>query len=139
MRTSDPASAGLTAPATAAPALRSPSPGAAAAVAPAPAPAGGSPDAGSRLGHDLATAPSRAASTPRLNLELPRQRGGELSRHGAPGLLPVLPRPPETKSKLAQEIEKSGRPDCRSAYSALGLVAVVPLVRDAVAGDGCRW
>ena len=99
------------------------------------------PDAGSRLGHDVATAPSAPASAPRLNLQLNRPRGSELSRGSmAGGALPVLPRPPEVDDKLGRQIEKTAKADCRSAYAAAGLLAVVPLAIEAVRKDsGCRW
>jgi hypothetical protein len=89
----------------------------------------------------VATPPSLPSSAPRLNLELVRPRGGELSRRGTAGVLPLLPRPPEKppKSKLAEELDKAARPDCRTAYSGMGLAATVPLVRDAIRGDGCQW
>lgn len=118
-----------TAAATAAPAEPSP---ATARAAPAP------DDTGPRLGADVAV-PATAASAPkRLNLELGRLRGGELSRHGSAGVLPVLPRPPET-DKLASEIEKAARADCTKAYAGAGILAVVPLAVDAVRGKGCKW
>ena len=97
------------------------------------------PDAGSRIGQDLAGPAARPAAPPKLNLELVRPRGAELSRHSASGLFPVLPRPPELKSKLARDIEQAGQTDCRNAYSAMGLAAAVPLLRDALRADGCRW
>lgn len=98
-------------------------------------------DAGSRIGHDVATPGAAAASAPkRLNLELVRPRGGELSRWGSAGVLPVLPRPPERDEKLAREIEKAGKADCSKAYRDAGLLAVVPLVADALKKDGgCKW
>ena len=113
-------------------------PGPAAAVAPGMA---ASPDAGTREGHDVATPASNAASAvPRLNLELSRPRGGELSRGGARGVLPVLPRPPELDEKLARDIEKAARIDCRKAYANAGLLAVVPLAADALGKTGaCKW
>ena len=98
-------------------------------------------DADTRAGHDVATPPAAPASAPpRLNLQLARPRGGELSRHDSRGVLPVLPRPPERDDKLAREIEKAARSDCRNAYSALGPLAVIPLAIDAVRKDGaCKW
>jgi hypothetical protein len=102
-------------------------------------PGEGSPDAGTRLGHDLASAPSTPASAPRLNLELPRPRGGEISSRGSMGVLSLLPRPPETKSKLTEGIEKAAKPDCKDAYAGLGLLAAVPLAADALRGKGCKW
>ncbi len=109
---------------------------------PAPAgPARGAPDAGSRLGADVATPPSAAASVPpRLNLQLSRPRGGELSRGSAGGMLPVLPRPPEVDEKLGRDIAKSAKQDCREAYRAAGLLAVLPLAAQALKADGgCKW
>ncbi len=98
------------------------------------------PDAGSRVGHDVATpAASAASQPPRLNLELARPRGGELSRFATGGALPVLPRPPEVDEKLARDIEKSGKTDCRKAYAGAGVLAVLPLMADAVRSGGCKW
>jgi hypothetical protein len=113
-----------------------PAPGAGAAAAPA---APGAPDAGARVGHDVATAPSLPASAPRLNLELVRPRGGMISSQGSRGLLQMLPHPPETQSKLARDIEKAAKADCRQAYNRMGLLAVVPLAVDAARDKGCRW
>ncbi len=123
------------------------SPAASPAVSPAvlgpplPGLAGTAPDAGPRVGHDVATPPSNTASAPpRLNLELARPRGGELSRGSALGALPVLPRPPEMPDKLARDIEKAARRDCSNAYSGAGLLAPIPLVVDALRKDGgCKW
>ena len=98
-------------------------------------------DAGARVGYDMATPPAAAASAaPRLKLELSRPRGGELSRFSSRGVLPVLPRPPERDEKLAREIEKAGKADCRNAYAGIGPLAVIPLALDAVRKDGgCKW
>lgn len=98
-------------------------------------------DAGAQVGHDVATPASNAASAaPRLNLELSRPRGGELSRGSSRGVLPVLPRPPELDDKLARDIEKAAKADCRKAYAGAGLLAVVPLAADALGkAGGCKW
>ena len=98
-------------------------------------------DAGAQVGHDMVTPPAATASAaPRLNLELSRPRGGELSRFSSRGVLPVLPRPPERDEKLAREIEKAAKTDCRSAYTGLGPLAVIPLALDAVRNSGgCKW
>jgi len=99
----------------------------------------GAPDAGARVGHDVATAPSLPASAPRLDLRLLRPPGGPVSAQGPRGLLPVVPHPPESPSKLARDIEKAGQPDCRQVYGGMGLLAVVPLLADTVRDKGCRW
>ena len=114
-------------------------PTAAAAATPSTLP--GAPDAGSQVGQDVASPPAAAASTPaRLNLQLARPRGGELSRFSSPGALQLLPRPPEVDEKLGRAIQKAAKADCRSAYGSAGLLAAVPLAVDALRTDsGCRW
>ena len=116
------------------------------ATLPRPAPAAnlgpvGAPDAGTRQGADIATPPSASASAPaRLNLQLNRPRGGELSRMQSPGVLQLLPRPPEVPDKLAEEIKKAGKADCKNAHASMGLLAVVPLAIDAARKEGgCKW
>lgn len=105
----------------------------------APKASAGSPDAGSRLGADMAVPPSAAASAPRppLNLSLPR--GGDIAARRGPGLIDLLPQPPERKSKLEQSIEDATNKDCRKAYSNAGILAAIPLAVDAARGKGCKW
>ncbi|MDN3921610.1 hypothetical protein [Roseateles violae] len=105
-------------------------------------PAIGSPEAGANLGHDVATPPSAPASAAPLNLNLPLMRSGALSSQGTRGLLPVLPRPPETarsRNETEAAIDKAGRADCRKAYADLGIIAAVPLAAGALSDKGCRW
>ncbi len=118
-----------------APALRSPAP----TVDGPTRPAAGSPDAGARVGNDRATPPSAPASAPTLNLDLPRARGALPSTLGSRGVLNLVPPPPDRKSKLAEDIEKAGKSDCRTAYSGMGPLAVLPLAIDAARGSGCKW
>jgi hypothetical protein len=99
----------------------------------------GGPLAGPQLGHDIATPPSAPASGAPLNLDLPRARAPELPNLGTRGPLNLLPPPPERKSKLAEEIEKAKRQDCRTAHADKGLLSVVPLVTDTVRDKGCKW
>ena len=126
---------------TAAAASPSPSPSQAPPALPAAATTPGAPDAGSRLGSDVATPPAAAASVPpRLNLQLSRPRGGELSRGRSAGALPVLPRPPEVDDKLGRDIARSAKPDCREAHRGAGIVGALALAADALKTEGgCKW
>ena len=63
-----------------------------------------------------------------------------MSRGAATGLLPMLPRPPETMDKLGRDIQNAAKPDCREAHAGKGLLAVVPLAVDALRQEGgCKW
>lgn len=106
---------------------------------PGPRASSGAPDAGARVGHDIATAPSASASAPLapLNLQLPRP-GAAAMRRG-PGMLELMPAPPETKSKLEKAIEEAKREDCRKAHGEKGLLAALPLAVDGLRGKGCKW
>lgn len=148
-----PAPATRSEPAPVAPAEATPAPPAAPAAARPPAPERaavaasptpktslyGTPDAGSRLGHDIATAPSTPASAPQPRLDLSLPRGGLLSSRGSRGMLALMPHPPERKNKVEEGVETAAKADCRKAYSELGVLAVVPLAIDAARDKGCRW
>ena len=86
--------------------------------------------------------PAPPGSAPRLNLDTVRQRAREIATEGSGsrGLFPLqIPVPAERRSKLADNLERAIRPDCRHAYADMGLLAVPALVVGAVADVGCRW
>lgn len=92
-------------------------------------------------GPGVGSEPGPAASAPApalrpLNLTLPR---GDLAARRGPGVLELLPQPPERKSKLEKALDGASPEDCRKAYADKGLLAVVPLAVDAVRGKGCQW
>ena len=60
---------------------------------------------------------------------------------GSRGVLNMVPPPPVAKKdKLAEDIAKAAKPDCRTAYAGLGILAVVPLVASSVGNNGgCNW
>ena len=72
-----------------------------------------------------------------------RKRAREIAREGSGpgGVLNVVPPPPpqERRDTLAEGIAKAAKPDCRTAYAGMGLLAVVPLVASTVGNGGCRW
>ncbi|MFT7773435.1 hypothetical protein [Roseateles sp.] len=105
----------------------------------APKASAGSPDAGSRLGPDLAMPPSASASAPRAPLNLSLPRSGDIAARRGPGLVELLPQPPERKSRLEQSIENAANQDCRKAYANAGILAALPLALDAARGKGCKW
>jgi hypothetical protein len=103
-----------------------------------------SPSGGSREPDDIfkprADTPERA---PRIDLDAAKKRAvREMAGEGAgsPGVL-AFPLPiPEKKTKEANALEKAVKPDCRTAYAGMGLLAVPALVASAVSDNGgCRW
>jgi hypothetical protein len=85
-----------------------------------------------------------APEAPRIDLDAARKKAArEIVSEGAGsrGVFTIPGPPPvERKSKEAAALEKALKPDCRTAYANMGLLAVPVLVASAVAADGsCRW
>ena len=89
--------------------------------------------------------PHSAPKTIDLNAarELARSgaRDSRGERTGPRTLFPFPTAPKEVvKPNITKIFDKAlKRPDCKDAYADLGLAAVVPLVRDAIKEDGCKW
>jgi hypothetical protein len=87
--------------------------------------------------------PVLAAPAPgKLNLELPRS--GAVPPKPSPNQrldpLNLSPPPADPRSKLARDVEKAGKADCRTAHNDKGLFAAPALVLDALKKDGgCKW
>jgi hypothetical protein len=94
---------------------------------------------GSSSGGGGPAEPAPGASAPALNLDLHGAGVGPSTNRSRSGLFPVLPSPPEPASKLSKDIEKAARPECKGAYTESGLLAVIPLAKDALTGKGCKW
>ena len=77
---------------------------------------------------------------PRLSFEAPATQPPRGNAR-ASGLvqLNLAPPAPDPESKLARDIQKAAKPDCRDAYAGLGLLAVPVLIADAIIDKGCRW
>jgi len=83
-------------------------------------------------------APPVTASPQPLNLNLPPARMRDPGT-GSRGALNLMAPPPERKSKLAEDMEKAAKPDCRKHYAHLGLLAIAKMAADAVSDPSCRW
>jgi len=159
-----PSAAPLAAPAGAAPQAERAAPAAGARPAPAPEVAvpvvpGARPAPGAaaepprlRLGapgpdedmfkprRDIAAPPGESGA-PRIDMEAARQRAREIASEttSTRGILPALPPPPERLSKESNALEKAVKPDCRTAYAGMGLLAVPVLVANTIGDGSCRW
>ena len=88
--------------------------------------------------------PPAATPVPRIDLDSIRRRAREIAEGDAASL---RNKPPlnlksaeDTRTKEQKAFDKAlKRPNCREAYTDMGLAAVVPLVRDAVSENGCKW
>ncbi|MEP6997708.1 MAG: hypothetical protein ABI900_08670 [Betaproteobacteria bacterium] len=85
--------------------------------------------------------PSGEPGGARIDMEAARKRAREIASEATStrGILPALPPPPEKKSKESLALEKAIKPDCRTAYAGMGLLAVPALVVSTVGDGGCRW
>lgn len=91
-----------------------------------------------------AVAPSPdPVGNPGITADSLRKRASEIAREGSGsrGVLNFVPPPPpaERKDKLAEDLAKAAKPDCRTAYADMGLLAIAPLVASTVGNGGCRW
>jgi Meckel syndrome type 1 protein len=83
------------------------------------------------------------ANAPRLDLDQLRRQARDVAKEGG-GSRALLPFPTVAKEAQKKDMEKIfdkalKRPDCKEAYADLGLLAVVPLLRDAAKDGGCKW
>jgi hypothetical protein len=113
-------------------------------AAPSPPLRFGTPDADEEIfkpRRDTGTPPAEA---PRIDLDAARKKAARevvSEGSGSRGVFTIpSPPPPEKKTKEAMAMEKALKPDCRTAYASMGLLAVPALVASAIAADGsCRW
>jgi hypothetical protein len=86
-------------------------------------------------------APPGESGAPRIDMEAARQRAREIASESTStrGIVPALPPPPERQSKESHALEKAIKPDCRTAYAGMGLLAVPVLVASTIGDGGCRW
>jgi hypothetical protein len=89
---------------------------------------------------DIAAPPGESGA-PRIDMEAARQRAREIASEATStrGILPALPPPPERLSKESHALEKAVKPDCRTAYAGMGLLAVPVLVASTIGDGSCRW
>jgi hypothetical protein len=85
--------------------------------------------------------PAGESGAPRIDMDAARQRARDIASEttSTRGILPALPPPPERISKESHALEKAVKPDCRTAYAGMGLLAVPALVASTIGDGGCRW
>jgi hypothetical protein len=92
----------------------------------------------SRRGNASAAVPDIGTTAIRSAAQAVVREQAEVEATTRSRFLPPPERAPK-KSRLQQSLEHHARPDCRQAYSSLGLLAIVPLVADTATDRGCRW
>jgi hypothetical protein len=89
------------------------------------------------VGGTAAAVPPAVAAPGRLNLDLSRRPG---ALPPAPVPLRLTPPPADPKTRLARDIEKAGKADCRTAHADKGVLAAPAIAADALGKDGgCKW
>ena len=96
-------------------------------------------DGSSGPGGNGAVAPPNTGASAPLNLDLHGGGMGPSLGRTRSGLVPALPAPAERKTQLETDLQKASRAHCADAYASSGLLAVIPLAKDAVTGKGCKW
>jgi hypothetical protein len=90
---------------------------------------------------DVGVPSAEPGGAPRVDMDAVRKRAREIASEtgSTRGILPALPPPAERKSKESLALEKAIKPDCRTAYAGMGLLAVPALVVSTIGDGGCRW
>jgi hypothetical protein len=81
-------------------------------------------------------------ATSHLDVKAARATARLIEKHRKDGLVAFpKPDPPlHRDDRLERAIERAHRSsDCKTAYSSMGLLAVIPLAKDTLTGTGCRW
>jgi len=126
-----------------APSIAPPAPPLPSAPGLSPRPPSG-PEAGEEIfksRRDTATPPGEA---PHIDLDSARKKAARetVSEGGGSRGVFMIPSPPSVASKSKEKLplEKALKPDCRTAYANMGLLAAPVLIASAIAADGsCRW
>lgn len=100
---------------------------------------------------DVFAMPPAASSTPTtdadaapvVDLAAARREARLIAREESKNLVTLPARKPVVDPngdrQVVDPIENARRSDCKTAYAGYGLLAVIPLVKDAVTGTGCKW
>lgn len=82
-------------------------------------------------------------TAPVVDLAAARAAARRIAREDGKNLVSLPARKPvvdpNADRQVVDPIEAARRSDCETAYAGLGLLAVIPLIKDAVTGTGCRW
>lgn len=105
-----------------------------------PAASAAAPPSGDSASATAAGAPDAA---PAFDIAGARTTARLIEKHRRDGLVAFpKPDPPlHSDDRLGRAIERAHRGNCSTAYSSsgLGLLAVIPLIKDTVTGTGCKW
>jgi hypothetical protein len=93
----------------------------------------------------MPSAPSTLAAEPgpMVDLAAARQAARQIAREEGKNLVALPKRKPVVDPngdrQVVDPIENARRGDCKTAYSGMGILALIPLAKDAITGTGCKW
>lgn len=90
-----------------------------------------------------ATPDAGTDAAPTVDIAAARQAARRIAHEESSNMV-VLPKrkpvvDPNADRQVIDPIENARRSDCKTAYAGMGLLAVIPLVVDAVRQSGCKW
>ncbi|MDQ6917705.1 MAG: hypothetical protein M3023_07785 [Pseudomonadota bacterium] len=89
--------------------------------------------------NDVVVPSAEPGGAPRIDREALRARVREIAREGAGSRALVQVELPEPVRPPKNPFDQAVKPDCRTAYAGLGLLAIPVLVASAIADSGCKW
>ncbi len=88
---------------------------------------------------DVVVPSTEPGGAPRIDREALHARVREIERETTPSRALVEVELPQLERKIANSFDKAAKPDCRTAYAGLGLLAIPALLASAIADGGCKW
>ena len=88
---------------------------------------------------DVVVRSTEPGALPHIDREAARARAREIAREGVYSRALVQLDLPSPERSPKNPFDKAAKPDCRTAYAGLGLLAIPFLLASALADSGCRW
>jgi hypothetical protein len=107
------------------------------------APAASAPDVFAVPPNTPSTPAAGPDAGPVVDLEAARQAARRIAHEDSRNLVRLPARKPVVNPnqdhQVEDPLERARRSDCKTAYAGLGILALIPLAKDAITGSGCKW
>lgn len=87
----------------------------------------------------LLVLPAQSESNKTLDMDGIRKAARAIAHEGATKRLSGTDEPYSRSKAIENDLNRAGRPDCRTEHAHLGILAIPFLLKDAMTERGCKW